>query len=143
MRDLREFDHIRDIVGERRMGIRSESAKPWGGVFQMPVRSARKPLLIIASRGDDPDYWTGWDHVSVSLPTRCPDWGEMCMVKDTFFLPTERAFQLHPLACENISNHRYCLHLWRPCDQDIPIPPSLMVGIKELGDLGNPRKVAV
>jgi hypothetical protein len=31
----------------------------------------------------------GWDHVSVSLPNRCPTWTEMDLVKDTFFSPTE------------------------------------------------------
>ena len=36
---------------------------------------------------------------------------------------------------ENISNHPYCLHLFRPTAFDFPVPPSIMVGIKELGDL--------
>ena len=28
----------------------------------------------------------------------------------------------------------YCLHIWRPIRQEIPIPPSLMVGIKGRAD---------
>jgi hypothetical protein len=101
-------------------------------------------LQIVASDG------RGWDHVSVSLPTRCPTWSEMCWVKNLFFLPTEVAMQLHVAEADHISFHSCCLHLWRPqaygevaaimeqwgaeCDWKvhdiagkIPLPPSDMV----------------
>lgn len=140
MRDLRELNHLRDRSAERSMGVLSDACDEWGGFFRMKIKTSKRPLAIIASRGDDPDYWTGWDHVSVSLPARCPTWDEMCLVKETFFLPTERALQLHPLESEYISNHRYCLHIWRPTDAEIAMPPALMVGIQSLGDLGDPAK---
>jgi hypothetical protein len=139
MRDLTELDAIRDTDRERLMGFPSWARK-WGGVFRMPIKGYRSGLLIIASAGDDPETRSGWDHVSASLPNRCPTWDEMCRVKDRFFLPTERAFQLHPMESENISNHPYCLHIWRPVHADLPVPPSYMVGIKELGDLITGRK---
>jgi hypothetical protein len=72
------------------------------------VRRGNARLTVIASDGG------GWDHVSVSLPTRTPSWEEMCAIKDLFFEPTECVMQLHPPKDENISNHPYCLHLWRP-----------------------------
>ena len=40
------------------------------GVFSLPSPRGGGALLCIASNGD------GWDHVSVSLPDRCPNWPE-------------------------------------------------------------------
>lgn len=120
------------------------------GAFVGKCRSAR--LHIIASDGG------GWDHVSVSLPTRCPTWDEMCWVKRLFFEPHEVVMQLHPAESDHINNHQHCLHLWRPQTQEeieairiewadswpygeiqspgaIPAPASWMVGIKQLGVL--------
>jgi hypothetical protein len=45
----------------------------------------------------------GWDHVSVSLPNRCPNWQEMCFIKDVFFDAHECAMQLHPPKSENVN----------------------------------------
>ena len=55
-----------------------------------------------------------WDHVSVSLKTRCPTWEEMCFVREKFFADDEWVMQLHPPKSENVNYHPFCLHLWRP-----------------------------
>lgn len=98
------------------------------GVFRVPNLLARKvgepPLLVIAS--DE----AGWEHVSVSLPNRCPTWPEMCLIKGMFWGDEDCVVQFHPLESEYVNNHPYCLHLWRPSGQDIPTPPSLLVGIR-------------
>jgi hypothetical protein len=93
-----------------------------GGVFIIPFRG--RDLLVIASNG------MGWDHVSVSLTNRCPNWEEMHFVKQQFFNDEECVMQLHPPKSEYINYHRYCLHLWRPQNEKIPLPPSILVGIK-------------
>lgn len=73
----------------------------------------------------------GWEHVSVTLnKKRCPDWEEMCMIKQLFWDKEDCVVQYHPPESENISYHPYCLHLWRPTDQVIPQPPSIFVGPK-------------
>ena len=110
----------------------------------------RKPHPIFREIGDDGNgFFTilrggiiykviasseGWDHVSVSLAKRngtiikrCPTWEEMCWIKDLFFKPDEWAMQYHPPADDNINNHPYCLHLWRPHKEGIPKPPKIMV----------------
>jgi hypothetical protein len=69
----------------------------------------------------------GWDHVSVSLPNRCPTWSEMDFIKRLFFKNNEVAFQLHPATSNHINVHNFCLHIWRPQDVDIPLPPTYMV----------------
>lgn len=78
-------------------------------------------LFIIASWGN------GWDHVSVSRKDRCPTWEEMEMIKRRFFKEDETCFQLHVPPKEHINNHPYCLHMWRPHNQEIPLPPMEMV----------------
>lgn len=78
-------------------------------------------LKFIASWGG------GWDHVSVSRDDRCPRWEEMDAVKRAFFLPDEVAYQLHPREDRHISIHENCLHLWRPQEREIPLPPLVMV----------------
>lgn len=78
-------------------------------------------LRIIASSGD------GWDHVSVSLPDRCPTWNEMCRVKQMFFHEDECVVQYHPAKEDYVNNSEFVLHLWRPHDIKIPMPPIYMV----------------
>ena len=77
---------------------------------------------LIASSGE------GWDHVSVSRSSRCPNWPEMEHIKRLFFLDHETAMQLHVPPSEHVNHHPYCLHIWRPLGVEIPVPPSIMVG---------------
>lgn len=94
------------------------------GMFQIPL--AGNSLRVIASEGM-PAGRMAWEHVSVSLPNRCPRWQEMCYVKSLFWLPEEAVMQLHPPASDYVNNHPHCLHLWRPVSGDIPLPPREMV----------------
>jgi hypothetical protein len=82
-------------------------------------------LKIIAS-----SEGMGWEHVSVSLKNRCPNWLEMSFVKDLFWEDEEAVMQLHPPKSDYVNCHQYCLHLWRPIDVEIPLPNSVMVGPK-------------
>lgn len=92
------------------------------------------PLKVIASDGlvvpDGAPHLSGWEHVSVSLPNRCPTWPEMAYVKSQFWDAGDCVVQFHPPESEYVNNHPFCLHLWRPVGHDIPTPPSLLVGIK-------------
>lgn len=78
------------------------------GAFKIPSRRGPDAFCVLLSAGG------GWDHVSVSLPCRTPTWAEMCDLKDLFFGPEECVMQLHPPASENVNNHNFCLHMWRP-----------------------------
>ena len=86
-----------------------------GGFF------ALNNLRIIASSGD------GWDHVSVSLPNRCPTWDEMCRVKRLFFHDDECVIQYHPPEEDYVNKNEFVLHMWKPHDVKIPMPPVYMV----------------
>jgi len=90
-------------------------------------------LKIIASPGDANEN-IPWEHVSVSCERRCPNWTEMCFVKDLFWNPEEAVMQLHPPKSDYVNMHPYCLHLWRPLHVEMPLPPSIAVGIKSTLD---------
>ena len=94
---------------------RSESGKNWG-YFE------RGSLRIISS-GSNHAASEGWEHVSVSCFNRCPNWGEMCQVKEMFWQDDETVAQFHPAKNDYIKAHRYCLHLWRKPDFPYELPP--------------------
>jgi hypothetical protein len=102
--------------------MRSDSSLGNNGAFLIPHKGETL-CVVVSDQG-------GWDHVSVSLERRCPSWAEMCFVKSLWFDPEEAVMQLHPPASDYVNYHRYCLHLWRPQDAGIPLPPSWMVGPK-------------
>ena len=92
------------------------------GCFIIPFESYE--LTVIASDGE------GWEHVSVSLNNRCPNWKEMCFIKSLFWDENECVVQYHPPEGEYVNNHDNCLHLWKHTDKEFPLPPSILVGIK-------------
>lgn len=93
------------------------------GFFMVKLRHGQS-VTVIASDG------AGWEHVSVSRKDRCPTWDEMCQVKDLFWGEDDCVIQYHPPKSEYVNNHPYCLHLWRPIGQYLPVPDSLLVGIR-------------
>lgn len=128
MRKLSELGEYRAVALE--MIFAGKHMGDHEGLFLVQVKTHKKPLRVVVSVNQD-----GWDHVSVSLPNRCPTWDEMDKVKRIFFKPDEVVMQLHVTEEEHISNHSFCLHLWRPVDAAIPLPPSWMVGDKRLGTI--------
>jgi hypothetical protein len=70
----------------------------------------------------------GWDHVSVSAPgNRLPSWTEMKWVHEQFFEEHESSMQLHPPRADYVNDKHNVLHLWRPHDAAIPLPPKELV----------------
>jgi hypothetical protein len=124
--------------------IDSHVMEMWGwagdgtaGMFMIPSQIDQKPIAVVASSGE------GWDHVSVSRPTRCPNWPEMEHIASLFFKDDETAMQLHVPASDHVNNHPYCLHWWRPHNGAIPRPDSIMVGMKSEGLLSPERAMAM
>ncbi len=117
-----------DEVERRRLTGRSEyattAADGRNGVFFIEKASAT--LKVIASDGagwaDSGLSGLPWEHVSVSLPNRCPNWPEMSFVKDLFWEPEELVLQFHPPRSRYVSIHQFCLHLWKP-PLEVALPP--------------------
>jgi len=101
--------------------LASDDSFGFDGAFLVPL-AVGVVAVVICSEG------MGWDHVSASLPDRCLTWDEMCRIKDLFWREDECVMQLHPPKNDYVNRHPYCLHLWRPQKQEIPLPPKEMVG---------------
>jgi len=84
--------------------------------------------LRILSSGVDTE--AAWEHVSVSTKHRTPNWKEMCWVCNLFWEPGECVVQYRPPASEYVNFHPNCLHWFRPLNDDMPMPPSILVGPK-------------
>jgi len=95
------------------------------GAFKIPYPKTGQVLVIMANEAAEASAW--WEHVSVSLANRCPNWPEMDFVKDLFWLPTEAVMQLHVPKADHRNLHPNCLHLWRPARAEIPRPPGILV----------------
>jgi hypothetical protein len=90
------------------------------GAFNVAYQN--RGLLCISSN------LMGWEHVSVSLKNRCPNWNEMCFIKQLFWDEYSWVMQLHPPKEKNIDIFSTCLHLWAPINgEKIPLPPEIMV----------------
>jgi len=97
------------------------------GMFFIPFAFGKTPLKALSSNFDGSQEW---EHVSVSLPNRCPTWEEMCFVKDLFWDKTQTVIQFHPPESEYVNNAKFCLHLWRNSKTETLTPPSILVGLK-------------
>ena len=117
---------MRDIEEIKKNGylkIKKEGQDGFGGTFY--DKKTRCNLNFIMSWG------AGFEHCSVSMPTRCPSWEQMCVMKELFWKDDEVCMELHPAKDNYVNNHPYCLHIWRPINQEIPLPPTIMVGLKD------------
>jgi hypothetical protein len=136
MKNLCDFAiaKFRDHEADRLYGTK-DSERAYGGAFLVPAPgklgsfTKLSYLRVIAVSGQGQPLAYRWDHVSVSLSSRCPTWDEMDYIKRLFFHPDEVCFQLHVGAKEHISNHPHCLHIWRPLDFAIPLPPADTIGV--------------
>jgi len=94
----------------------------WGdegnGCFILKSNKNNKEILRVIASSQE-----GWDHVSVSLEYRCPVWKEMEFVKK-LFMGDVVAYQLHLPESDHINCHPYVLHIWRPWNKEIPLPPK-------------------
>lgn len=124
MRDLRAYDNHR-VTG---MGIPKVTDPENEGMFMFNSPWDKGELIVIAAVG------YGWDHISVSRADGTPSWLEMDYVKRLFFHEHEWAYQLHAPVAEHISGKwpgrraLNTLHVWKPHNRTIPIPPRWMVG---------------
>lgn len=104
--------------------LASTAADGNNGAFSIPYPYVSSlEMKIIASDGD------GWEHVSVSWPTRKPNWVEIDFVIRQFWGEGDVIVQFHPTP-QGVPlaepRHPHTVHLWRP-KTPFPVPPSYMV----------------
>lgn len=121
---------------ERARETTGEWATPRGeryGRFRL-ISNEGTRLLVIASPGSAE---VPWEHVSVSAralnfikSVRCPTWEEMAWIKSLFWDDEDAVVEYHPPKSEYVNYHPHTLHLWKPLDHYLPLPPSIAVGPK-------------
>jgi len=109
------------------------------GVFEVTGPNGAVLRIVASDDTADPAVSRGWEHVSVSVRNRCPNWPEMSFVKSLFWEAEETVIQFHPPESTYISNHPYCLHLWRNRRTGHDLPPAILVGVKAEGELRDAR----
>lgn len=118
--------NLEEIKQNRYIEIKREGRDGIGGVIY--DKNTRVKLNFIMSWG------TGWEHCSVSITDRykrTPSWEQMCFIKNSFWNEDECCVEYHPAKKDYVNNHEYCLHIWKPTEQELPMPPSIMVGLKK------------
>lgn len=105
------------MIFPEKLRIEGDSGK--SGAFKVELNG--RVIQIIASNELD------WDHVSVSLSNRSPNWKEMCYVKSLFWEDEETVMQLHVPKSKHINIFEHCLHMWKPHSSEIPMPPEFMI----------------
>lgn len=100
------------------------------GAFFLRYPKSGERLKVIVGNGEGLEelgYGEPWDHVSVSCERRCPTWDEMCWIKALFFEDCECVVQYHPAKKDYVNCHPFVLHLWKPLNVDMPMPPIVAV----------------
>jgi hypothetical protein len=113
----------------------SDPSDGCNGAFDIPHPAPGSSLTFVVIISDEGGRDGGWEHVSVSLRVRTPTWGEMAFFKSLFWTEDDCVVQFHPPIAEYVNNHPHCLHLWRAVGVEFPMPPSIFVGVKALGEL--------
>ena len=118
MKTLEEIKHLPNLLI-----VQTSEDGGYGVLFRCGKRFAS----VIWSDGG------GWEHVSICPFKRSytPSWDDMCQLKDMFFKEDEIVVQYHPAKSEYVNNMPNCLHLWRSMNSTFPMPPSIMVGVKQ------------
>lgn len=129
MKNLDNISNFRriNLYGD---GFLSDEAN---GAFIIDRYNNGEFYLVIASNGQ------GWDHVSVTIHKKnggsvkkCPSYQEMMMIKEKLFSEEDVVFQLHPREEDYINTHPYCLHLWKPNNCNMVVPPLNSINNDEL-----------
>jgi hypothetical protein len=121
------MEAIREIGG-RVLQMETDPADPKysGGQVILPCDTPGTKLQVIHAAD------AGWDHVSACVlgrrgGVRVPNYNEMQKIKLLYFKPDEIAVEYHVPTAKHINHNPHVLHLWRPHDVEIPLPPIWMV----------------
>lgn len=115
--------NIEEIKKTSNLFITAENELGFGGWYYESISNKRLNFIF--------SYQMGWEHLSVSMPNKTPSWEQMCKMKDIFWNKDEACVQYHPREEDYVNNHPHCLHIWKPTDEVLPTPPSIMVGFRD------------
>lgn len=108
-----------EIKREKTIKVLDES---YDGFACLITINGKRCTLVVSNGG-------GWEHASISpLDHRAiPTWDDMCKLKDIVWNEDEAVIQIHPRKSDYVNNMPNCLHLWRPTQEALPLPPTMYV----------------
>lgn len=118
---------MKSVKDNKYLSVKDRGIDGGFGYIRLPRnnKTGFTKATIIWSWGD------GWEHVSVCpLNGSMPTWDDMCLIKDMFWKDEECVVQYHPPKSEYVNNMPNCLHLWKPLFENMPMPPSILTGLK-------------
>lgn len=118
---MKTIDEIRKT---RNLFIEAETDNAGMGGYYYDVISGKNLSFIFS-------YQMGWEHLSVSMPSKTPSWDQMCRMKDIFWNKDEACVEYHPKEEDYVNMHPHCLHIWKPTEEYLPTPPHILVGFKD------------
>lgn len=104
--------------------IDNEQIFQFYGHYTDPV--TRKDYLVKFTSG------FGWEHLSASTRNKVPEWDVMCKLKEIFWKDDECCVEYHPKREDYVNNMPYCLHIWKKIGSEFEMPPSILVGFKDM-----------
>lgn len=115
---------LEEIRKTRNLFITAEAENDGMGGYYYDSISEKRLNFIFS-------YQLGWEHLSVSMPSKTPSWEQMCRMKAIFWNKDEACVEYHPKEEDYVNMHQHCLHIWRPTEEYLPTPPHILVGFKD------------
>lgn len=121
---MRKYDSLTRYRTDKDFKILSDEFLSLNGCFTIPIGYSK--CKIVADARDD------WDHVNVVVKFgrddsqyRIATKEEMIEIKEMFFEDSEPAIEIHPKKEDYVNIDEYMLHLWRPVNRVLPLPPVI------------------
>lgn len=114
---------IDEIKATRNLTVLDEYQDGIMGIWTDPLTAKRYTYVF--------SWGEGWEHLSVSTPSKTPTWDIMCRFKNMFWNEDETCIEYHPAKEDYVNMHPYCLHIWKPIGIELPKPPTILVGFKD------------
>jgi hypothetical protein len=138
---MRTPEHLNQYRNRKHPLFGSDDSLGMNGLFVIPMSKSLHKVerwavcMVSDGTGEATKDIVPWEHVSLrieqrhgtSVSSHTPTWEEMCAIKDLFWREDEVVMQLHPAKANYVNVHQNVLHLWRPRNQEIPLPPLIAV----------------
>ena len=110
---------IEEILADTRIQINKSKHKEFDG--KVNINGIKCSLIF--------SWYGGWKHVSIMPYDKkiIPSWNDMCKLKNMFWSENEAVMQIHPRKEDYVNTAKNCLHLWKPTEEDMPLPPKEFV----------------
>ena len=124
---MKSLEEIKKIINLKIVAI--DESDGFAAIWTDPLDMRRYSIIV--------SWGGGWEHLSINplKNDKTPSWDFMCRIKDMFWNENETCVEYHPSKEHYVNNMPHCLHIWKPTKAELPVPPDIFVGYKDLGEL--------